>query len=55
MKEYREDTHYVMAASKCLANEQLEVDPTTTPLWPRVFMQNRTMNAISSVGLAGAI
>jgi hypothetical protein len=42
-------THYVTVASK-LANEQVDV---TTPLWPWLFMQNRTIDAVSSVGLAG--
>jgi hypothetical protein len=42
-------THYVTVASK-VANEQVDV---TTPLWPWLFMQNRTVDAVSSVGLAG--
>lgn len=42
-------THYVTVAST-FANEQVDV---TTPLWPWLFMQNRTIDAVSSVGLAG--
>ncbi|PQE08180.1 Chondroitin AC alginate lyase protein [Rutstroemia sp. NJR-2017a BVV2] len=42
-------THYVTVASK-VVNEQVDV---TTPLWPWLFMQNRTIDAVSSVGLAG--